>query len=363
MKVLSNVFESDILEITNDGKFPWDQLKTGTMLVTGATGLIGGILVRTLAIANAKYDLEMQIVAHGRNEDKLKTLTRECGVQSIVGDIRKPIPAEKLPVSIDYIIHCAAITSSADMLAKPVDVLITSIEGTTNMLNIAKERNCKSFVFLSTMEVYGQTELCEVKETNLGYLDLSNPRSSYPESKRFCEALSVAYATQYGVPVKIARLSRTFGAGTPNNKDDTRVANQFARKALAGENIELHTPGSSISNCCYTADAIRGLLTILLKGQNSEAYNVANPDASMTIHEMAELVANNVCGGSIKVVFKVPEDLQKRGYAPDVGYTLNTDKIKALGWEPKFGIEDMYKRMLEDWRTNQNTLNDRKERK
>jgi nucleoside-diphosphate-sugar epimerase len=351
IKVLSDVLESDISDIVSDGNLLWEQLKDGTLLVTGATGLIGGILVRVFAAANVKYNLKMHIITHGRNEDKLKILSDECGVQTIAGDIRKPISTEKLPSSIDYIIHCAAITSSADMLAKPVDVLITSIEGTTNMLNITKESNCKSFVYLSSMEVYGQTDLREVVEADLGYLDLSSPRSSYPESKRVCEVLCTAYAAQYGVPVKIARLARTFGAGTPNDMNDMRVANQFARKALAGENIELHTTGSSISNCCYTADAIRGILTVLFKGQTGEAYNIANPDASMTIREMAELVADSVCEGTVKVIVKVPEDLQTRGYAPDVGYSINADKVKALGWKPKYGLEDMYKRMLTDWRT------------
>jgi nucleoside-diphosphate-sugar epimerase len=150
--------------------------------------------------------------------------------------------------------------------------------------------------------------------------------------------------------VKIARLARTFGAGTPNDEDDMRVASQFARKALAGEDIELHTPGNSIANCCYTADAVRGLLIVLIKGRSGEAYNIANPAASATIREMAEIVAGEAAEGKIKVAINVPEDIQKRGYAPDVGYRLNADKLKALGWAPKYGIAEAYRRMIADWR-------------
>jgi len=319
------------------------------VLITGATGLIGSILVRALSAANDEHSLNMHIIAHGRNHDKGLALAQSCGVLPISGDICAPLPREALPDAIGYIFHCAALTSSADMVAKPVEVIATAVDGTRNMLELAKERHCSSFVYLSSMEVYGQTELQEVRENDLGHLDLSNPRSSYPESKRLCEALCVAYASQHGVPAKIARLARTFGAGAPNDPGDKRVANQFTRSLLAGEDIVLHTMGNSISNACYTADTIRGLLTVLLKGTDGEAYNITNPAASTTIREMADMLASKVSGGKIKVVINVPEDLTKRGYAPNVGFVLNADKLRALGWSPKHGLEDMFKRMLEDW--------------
>jgi nucleoside-diphosphate-sugar epimerase len=346
----SEVLKEDIRDILSDRNIPWDRLRGGTALVTGATGLVGGVLVRVLSAADEKYGLNLRLIALGRNKDKGEALARDCHVAFIRGDIRRPVASAAFADGLDYVIHCAAVTKSADMAAKPVNVIATALDGTRNMLELAREKRCKSFVFLSSMEVYGQTELSEVRESDLGYLDLSNPRGSYPEAKRLCEMLCVACAAQYGLPVKIARLARTFGAGTPDDKDDTRVANQFVRKALAGEDIELHTPGNSIANCCYTADAARGLLTILLKGENGEAYNVANPAASATVRGMAELVAREICGGAIKVVVRAPEDLPRRGYAPDVGYTLNADKLKALGWSPKYGLAEMYGRMCADWR-------------
>jgi nucleoside-diphosphate-sugar epimerase len=159
--------------------------------------------------------------------------------------------------------------------------------------------------------------------------------------------LCVVYTAQYGIPVKIARLAQTFGAGTP--QDDTRVFAQFARSAIAGTDIELHTEGKSRGNYCYTSDAVRGLLAILLKGTDGQAYNIANPAASTTVREMAEMVANNICNGKIKVTVKIPDDIKKRGYAPDTGYVLNADKLKSLGWMPTYNLNDMYRRMLADW--------------
>jgi nucleoside-diphosphate-sugar epimerase len=84
-------------------------------------------------------------------------------------------------------------------------------------------------------------------------------------------------------------------------------------------------------------------------GTNNEAYNVANPEASATIREMAEMVAKEVGEGKIRATIAIPEDIAERGYAPDVGYRLNADKLKALGWSPRYGLTDMYKRMIEDW--------------
>jgi nucleoside-diphosphate-sugar epimerase len=295
-------------------------------------------------------------VAHGKNRTKGSILTEECGTEFVAGDIRDAALFSDIADDFDYIFHCAAITKSADMVAKPVDIIATNVDGTRNMLELARTRHCKSFVYLSSMEVYGRTELCAVGENDLGYLDLSNPRSSYPESKRLCEMMCMAYAAQYEIPAKVARLALIFGAGVPNDNCDTRVANQFARSALAEKDIELHTKGNSIANCCSTSDAIRGLLTILFKGNNGEAYNIANIQASMSIRETAELVADKVCDGQIKVIVNVPDDIATRGYAPDVGHTLNADKLKALGWSPKYGLSEMFTLMLADWREQMNQL-------
>jgi nucleoside-diphosphate-sugar epimerase len=346
--VPNEAVQQDIERIVSDLRLPWAAMKDSAVLVTGATGLVGSFLVRTLRAASDRHGLNLYIIGNGKNQDKVQKLIDECRADFAIGtDICKPFPREVLPERVDYIFHCAAITKSAEMVAKPVDVITTAADGTRNMLDLAKERKCKGFLFLSSMEVYGQTELAEVRETDLGVIDLTNPRSSYPESKRFCESLCVAYAKQYGVPIKIARPAQTFGAGT--SKDDLRVFAQFARSAVNGKDITLHTEGKSRGNYCYTADTVSGLLYVLLMGNACEAYNIANPEASATIREMAEMVAKEVGDSKIKVIVAIPKDIAERGYAPDVGYRLNADKLKALGWQPQYGLTDMYMRMIEDW--------------
>ena len=345
---MGKVIRADIYDVTSDRNIPWDDLRDSAVFVTGATGLVGSALCRSIAAANTKLDLGIRLIGHGTNRSKGDSLAEETGMEFIRGDIRELPLIDDASCAADYIVHCASITKSAEMAAKPADVAITMADGTRNVLELARVKCSKSILFVSSMEVYGQTGELEIKEDDLGYLSLSDPRSSYPESKRYCEMLCNAYAAQYGINVKTARLAQTFGAGT--SRSDTRVFAQFAKSALAYEDIELHTEGRSQGNYCYISDTVRALLTILLKGERSEAYNVANPAARATIREMAEMVAGELCSGRISVRVSVPNDISKRGYAPSAAYALNADKLAALGWSPKYGLDEMYRRMLADWR-------------
>ena len=121
-----------------------------------------------------------------------------------------------------------------------------AIKGTTNVLEFAKAKNVRSMVYISSMEAFGITDPKKnlINEKDLGYIDILNPRSSYSEGKRICECICAAYFSQYGIPVKIARLAQTFGAGVPDS--DTRVFAQFAKSAINGEDIVLHTKGESV---------------------------------------------------------------------------------------------------------------------
>ncbi|WP_115993888.1 NAD-dependent epimerase/dehydratase family protein [Cohnella lupini] len=345
---MSQILMEDMDEIVSDRTVPWQELRGRTILVTGATGAIGGMLVRALSAANVRHELSLDILAIGRNYERAQSLFGDAhGVRFIRYDIRESLEVDQ---SIDYIIHGAAITQSAEMVANPVGVMGTALRGTENLLSLAREKQVKSMVYLSSMEVYGLTDpaLQFVTENDLGYINLQHPRSSYPESKRMSECLCNGYFAQYGSPIKVARLAQTFGAGYPSN--DPRIFAQFARSSIAGENIVLHTDGRSRGNYCYISDAIRALLLLLLKGVNGETYNIANPDASVTIREMADLVVQEVNGGRISVDIDKPADIDKRGYAPDVTMRLCAKKIVGLGWTPRYGLTAMYKRMIADWR-------------
>jgi nucleoside-diphosphate-sugar epimerase len=343
---LSEILFADMEEIASDSGIPWDELRDSTILITGATGTIGSALVRGLYAANKKYGLGVRVIAFGRNKGKAKSLSEDYGAEFFTQDICEPLAVGD---NVDYIFHCAAITKSSEMVENPVGVIETSVKGVSHVLTVAREKHIKSMVNLSSMEIYGQTAaaLAFVKEDDLGYIDLNKARSCYPESKRMAECLCNCNCIQYGVPVKTARLAQTFGAGSL--QDDPLVFAQFARNAIAGENIVLHTEGNSRGNYCYISDAIRGLFLLLLKGKSGEAYNIANPAASVTIREMAGLVANDVCAGQVSVVVDKPPDIEKRGYGPVVTRKLSAEKIMKLGWKPRYGLVEMYRRMILDW--------------
>jgi UDP-glucuronate decarboxylase len=243
------------------------------------------------------------------------------------------------------------VTSSARMVARPEEVLTTAVAGTRNVLDLAVALGASSVVCVSSMEVYGQGLTGDITESDLGTLNPDDPRSSYPEGKRRAEALSAAYATEHGLRTTNARLGLTFGAGVPNDPTNSRVPMQFARAAVAGRDIELHTDGAGLTNVCYLADAVRALLVLATKGAAGEAYNVANPSASMTIRQMAEVVARDVAGGAIEVVVNPPQDIERRGYGPPSAYRLSAEKLRALGWEPRYGMAEMYERMIASWRS------------
>ena len=318
---------------------PYEQLKGSTFLVTGATGLIGSLLVRSLLAIG-----DIKVLAFVRNEEKARSIFSENqNLRFVVGDITKKTEIDD---KVDYIFHCAPVTTSKVMIEKPVETLLTSVEGTKNILELAREKNSKSVVYISSMEMYGVFENLshEVKENDLGYIDPLEVRSNYPESKRLCENMCIAYLNEYGVPVKIARLAQTFGAGILPGEN--RVFAQFARSTMNGENIVLHTKGLSEGNYCYTRDCMTGLLIILLKGNNGDAYNVSNPATHTTIGDMANMVAKKIAGGKIKVIFDIPDN-NTFGYAADTKMKLNSDKLQSLGWKPEVGLEEAYRRMIE----------------
>ena len=326
----NSIFEEDIKNIIN--YFDMSVFDGKTILVTGATGLIGKLCVKSLL--NSGYNT--QVIALVRDEEKAKNIFgKSKRLTYLVQDINQRINTTR---RVDYIIHAASTTSSKDFVEKPVETIYTAINGSRNVLEFAKNKRLEGMVYLSSLEIYGVNEKENIKERDYGYIDILNPRSSYSESKKMVETMCISYGTEYGVPVKIARLAQTFGAGV--SISDNRVFAQFAKAIINKENIILHTKGETKRNYCYTTDAVRGIFTILTKGENNNAYNVANENSYCSISEMAHLLENEYT----KVEYKIDE--VNRGYNPTVKIALNTEKLNALGWEAKVNLKEMFDRLI-----------------
>ena len=345
------ILREDLEGVLRCPSIPWEALAGKTVFVTGATGLIGTNLVSALLYADQKLQLGLRVVALVRSRERAEKkfagqLQDGCRLEFAVGDV-DALPA--IEGDLDYVIHAASPTSSAYFAQHPVETVRTAVLGTSSMLKLARDKQAKSFLYLSSMEVYGTPQSSEpITEDYPTTVDTMSPRSSYPTAKLMCENLCVCYASEYGVPAKVIRLAQTFGVGVL--PDDGRVFAQFARAAVSRENIVLQTTGESERAYLYTADAVSAILTVLLRGKTGEAYNASNASTFCSIVEMAELVAQQVAGGEIRVEFRLDPAAAKGVYSPPHHLNLCADKLRGLGWEPTRGLKEMYERMIESRR-------------
>ena len=326
-------------------------LSGSTVFITGATGLIGSQLVRALLEANRRYSSNITVAAFIRNEQKAMSLFEDLlpdeHLEFVIGDLTAPI---EYPKPVDYVIHGASATGSKFFVENPVETIQIALYGTDRLLQFARDKQVRGMVYLSSLEVYGVPDGTKetISETDYGLIDPLSVRSSYSEGKRMVECLCASYASEYGVPVKVARLSQTFGAGVEYN--DGRVFAEFARCLMEKKDIVLHTDGSTVRSYCYTADAVCALFTILLNGAAGEAYNVTNMDTACSIREMAELVAGLEPDAGVSVRVEVPEDISSFGYNPQMVIRLDAGKLDSIGYAPVVGMEEMFRRTIRSMR-------------
>lgn len=337
------IFREDMEYIAGADFIPWEKLNGKTLFITGATGLIGFNLISALAYKNLKQGLPLKILALVRDEVKARARFAEiiaagAPLKFVVGDMEH-IPY--IEADVDFIIHGGSPTASRYFAEHPVETIRMNLAGATTLLDMAREKQVESFLFLSSMEVYGSLHReGKVGEDHESFVNTMNPRSSYPEAKRMIEAMCASYAAEYNVPAKVIRLTQTFGAGV--RKEDNRVYAQFMRSALAGEDIVLLTKGGTRRVYLYTADAVTAILTVLLKGENGEAYNAANEETYCSIREMADMVAKMK---NLKVRINEGNESSKL-YPSELYMNLQVGKLQGIGWQDKWNLSEMFERMF-----------------
>jgi nucleoside-diphosphate-sugar epimerase len=307
-------------------------------MITGATGLIGSTLVRCLLTLDKSISITIPV----RNREKAIAMYEKNALRLNIVECDLMEYCMSLDEKFDYIIHCASPTAGKYMNKHPVETYELAVETTRTLLKYARMNIIKGMVYVSSLEYYGQNLDDQIiTEDFQGYIDATNARSSYPMGKRAAEYLCAAYAQEYDVPAKIARLTQTFGAGVA--ADDNRVFAQFARSVTSGTDIILHTTGESAKPYCYTTDCASAILFILFKGANGEAYNVANQDTYISIRSMAEFLRDNF-NPNIKVAVEEHPEL---GYAPVTKLHLSSEKLMGLGWKPQYCLKEMFRRLMD----------------
>lgn len=337
---MNNIQKQDIEEFASSFGLS-NELANSSFLITGATGLIGSTLIHCLLA----LDKNISIIAPVRNKVKAEQMLEDSAnkITLIECDI---VSFDYASLgNVDYIIHCAAPTSSKFFVENPVETFNIIVDGTRVLLDYAKFQPVKGFVYLSSLEVYGEVhdDSAPIKEDFQGYLDPLSVRSSYPMAKRAVENLCCLYASEYGVPAKIARLTQTTGAGIA--KDDNRVIAQFTRLAAQGQDIVLHTTGEAARPYCYTTDAISAILFILLKGKSGDAYNVANEETYISARGMAEYLRDKF-NPSINVRIELNDNM---GYAPVTKQKLSSQKLQKIGWRPSFDLFGIFDQLIKSF--------------
>ncbi|WP_175560356.1 NAD-dependent epimerase/dehydratase family protein [Butyrivibrio sp. YAB3001] len=334
------------VDIILNNPIDWEKFKNKTILVTGATGRLGMFFVESILKADIDYNLNLRVIALARSKEKLNKCFNETlnlpNVSLLVQDITTPIHVED---GVDFIIHTAGAASPKDFTENPVETLWGHVQGTRNVLELAREKKTQKVLYVSTVEIYGQlNQEAKIKEEDMGALKCDEARSCYPEAKRLCEAMLASYEAEYGIDYVCTRLCHTLGPGIV--LDDGRAFAEFLRCVIDGKDIVLHTAGNAMRTYTYVGDAVGAMLLTLTSGKQHH-YNVANINNLISIKDLAELIAAMNSKGTTKVVIKIKDEDYK--YLPFKLGIMNVDKIMKLGWYPQVGIKDTFKYTLDSF--------------
>lgn len=323
----------------------WEKLKDTTVLVTGATGRLGIYIVNALIGANKRWNLNIHILALARNKQKIAACYPEQIAemtileQDIIEEIHYDGP-------VDYIFHTAGLASPSDFTHRPTNTLWGHVQGTHNILELAKEKNTRKILYVSTVEVYGTWKTEDyIKETDMGPMDHRNSRACYPEAKRLCETMLASYKAEFGIPYTAVNMSHTFGPGI--SLDDGRAFAEFIRNVVEGNDIVLQSDGSAVRTYTYVADAVGAMFLALLNGEE-EYYNVAATENQISIKDLANLIASMDPNHKVKVRYSAPQG-QTLLYLPFKLGILDSSKMMDLGWKVQVDTEHAFRWTLESF--------------
>ncbi|MDO5126786.1 MAG: NAD-dependent epimerase/dehydratase family protein [Eubacteriales bacterium] len=319
---------------------PWGRLQGKKVAITGATGMIGSFLIDVLMYRNTKMNQQTDVYAIGRSKQRLEErfapYVESSAYHSVEWDINEPFDlAVWENTCVDYLIHGASNTHPVAYASDPIGTISANVIGTDNLLKLATKIGNPRFVFLSSVEIYGENrgDTDSFAEDYLGYIDCNTLRAGYPESKRTGEALCQAYKKQMGLSVVIPRLSRVYGPTMLMS--DTKALSQFILKGVEGEDIVLKSEGTQLFSYSYVADAVTAICKIMLDGSDGAAYNIVSKESNVRLRDLASHIADYT---GKKVIFELPNATEQAGFSKATKATLNVEKLCKLGWESQYDI-------------------------
>lgn len=321
-------------------------LRDKTIAVTGARGLIGGELIDAVMLGNRTEGLNCKVYAVARNKEAAVERFGDYLTSDSFRLVQADINSDEIQIeeNIDYFVHGASNTHPVYYSSRPIETILTNTVGTYRVLDFASRHHCQRFLFLSSVEIYGENkgDTESFDENYLGYLNCNTLRAGYPEGKRVGETLCQAYIKEKGLDCVVARISRCYGPGLL--KEDTKALSQFLNKACNGEDIVLKSKGDQYYSYVYAADVVSALFFLLGSGECGEAYNVTGEESDITLAELAELIAGM---SGKQVIFRIPDETEKAGYSKATKALLDISKIQEMGWKSQYPIKEGIRRTLE----------------
>ena len=322
--------------------------KDKVLLITGGTGSFGNMVLNRFLDSDIK-----EIRIFSRDEKKQDDMRhhlqaqypeRASKVKFYIGDVRNRQSLDVAMRGVDYIFTAAALKQVPSCEFFPMQAVETNIIGTKNMLECAIKHNASRFLFISSVEIYGENrgDVQYFSEEYCGYIDCNTLRAGYTESKRAGEALCQAYIAEKNIDIVIARLPRVYGPTMLMS--DTKALSQFIKKGLLKENVVLKSEGNQQFSYLHVSDAVNGILFSLVKGENGNAYNISDEKSNVKLKELANDIASYT---GTKVVFELPNEIERKGYSKASIALMDSSKIKELGWDAMYNIHEGLQKTLE----------------
>ena len=339
--------------LNNQLSFLAGKLNGKTILVSGATGLIGARIIALISTLRHDFNVNIKGIGLYRSESKLR---KKMPIDSEGIDFASwDMDEEQEPCIDEYdaIIHCAGISGGKKMhLKDPRKFFTTNIGSTQKLLDYNAKHKKAPFLFVSTYEVYGDVQQETLfKEDYPCSIDTFAIRSSYAEMKRMSEMMCCMWSSQYGFDSYSVRLTSTFGKGVEYN--DPRFFAEFARCIIENRDIILKSSGGTIRSYLDADDAAIAMLYVIANGQNGNAYNLTNMQNAISIRDIAQRMIEVSCSG-IKLKFDIAEDVSKLGYRKEGCTLMDATKLMDLGWQPVYTLDETIGKLIQSMRNTKN---------